>query len=59
MSSPHPECKLLMGKDYIFVILMSQHLAETTFPIKHATSQPLEALVYKMRGVTLRFKMIR
>lgn len=58
MPGPHPECKLLMGKDYVFVTLMSQYLAETTFPIKHATSQPLEALVCKMRDVTLRFKMI-
>lgn len=50
MPGPQLEWKLLMGKDDIFVILTSQHLAETAFPVEHVTSQPLGALVCNMRG---------
>lgn len=46
MPGPYLECKFFMGKDYVFVIFTSQHLAEIALPIAHATSQPPEATEY-------------
>lgn len=41
MPGPQLEGKQLRDKHYIFVILMSQHLAEVVLLVEHATSQPL------------------
>lgn len=43
MSGPQLEGTQLIGKDYIFVILTSQHLAEVVVPAEHATGQILGA----------------
>ena len=41
MPGPYLQSKLFMGKDYVFVILTSQHLEKRALLVQ-ATSQPLQ-----------------